>query len=73
MFLAERTAISSIDMSDPTAVQVSIEFPMEVYINAVDGNAHTQTLYFTDLTSRSIKSANYDGSNDTIVGVYMRV
>ncbi|XP_067949898.1 low-density lipoprotein receptor-related protein 2-like [Watersipora subatra] len=67
MFIAHQTSLWSIDMSDLTADAESIDLPSDVYVNAVDGNSHTEILYYTELLSRSIRSVKFNGSDHKVL------
>lgn len=71
MFVAEKDTIAFIDMSAGARLQQPLTWSTNVYINAVDGNSHTETLYYTDLSSRSIMSSAYDGTNHSVVSLFL--
>lgn len=64
MFVAEKTAISYIDMTQGVRLETALSWPGDVYINAVEGDSTSQLLYYVDQISSKIMRANYNGSDN---------
>ena len=64
MFVAEKSKISHIDMTAGARLETVITLPDDSYVNAVDGDAANEMIYYTDLRYSRIMKVNYNGSQN---------
>lgn len=69
MFIAERDIISVVDMKGNISAKAALTLPPGDFINAIEGDARKQILYYTDITKQQIKSVKFDGTQDNVVCV----
>ena len=70
MFVAEKSKISHIDMTAGARLETVITLPDDSYVNAVDGDAANEMIYYTDLRYSRIMKVNYNGSQNMPVSYY---